>query len=344
MRRLIFPIVIVLLVSGAEKMARRLEDTVPTPVIWTSQFTQDKADQIAALDEQVEVVFAGSSVAQAGLDPDLFIATSQQFGTAYNAAIPSATPQIWREFLLDTVYRATCPSVVVIGVDLRQFNDNKPGADAQLDRYLNSRGRLEAVGSADVWVQAENWLESRSALFRIRARLREPDKIVAWLWRIGDRGDWRNTNLTPLGRYQSFDRRVFDPSEERLQTLRDGAFLDMSMGGLETEAVRQMIEDASSRGALPVIVEMPAMNDQLAAALPGGQADVALFTEVLSGIAAEYDVPFIRMPELDDRPELYSDYYHMNLTGVEEISTLLAERIDQLQLDAGTGICSPTTS
>ncbi|MEA2000364.1 MAG: hypothetical protein U9N84_00535 [Actinomycetota bacterium] len=341
MRRLVAPIIILTILFGVEGVARRIESRMPTPLLWDTQFTQDKADQIAGLGDQLEVVFAGSSVVQANVDPVLFVETSAQYDTAYNAAIPSATPRIWREWIRDTIYLETCPAVIVIGVDLRQFSDNKPGTNGQLHRYLTSRGRDNAIGNADGWEQAEDWLEDQSALFRLRSRIREPDKVVAWVWEIGDLGDWRYTNLTPLGRYGSFDNVVYERSPERIEILSNGAFLDLSLGGAETDALRMMIVDAFDHGALPVLVEMPTMYDQLAKALPNGNADIETFSAILEGVAAEFGIPLIRLPELDNRPELFADEYHMNRTGVDTVTPLLAKRIDALNLDAATGICDP---
>ncbi len=342
MKKLIVPLIVLTLLAGAEAVARKVEGVVPAPLLWDTQFSQDKADQIEGFDEQIEVVFMGSSVVQANIDPELFAEMSPQFDTAYNAGLPSMTPRVWREFLVDTVYEDHCPSLVVIGVDIRQFSDNKPGSEGQLDRYLGTRGRLQAVGEDDIWLRAEDWLESNSALFRVRPRLREPDKVVAWVWKLGDRGDWRNTNLTDFGRYQSNDARTYEASEARLDALRDGAFKDLSFGGAETAALRGMIDDALAIGATPVLVEMPSMGDQLARAMPNGAADREWMTSVLNEVAAAYGIPLIRVPEMDNDPVYYSDDYHMNLTGVETITGLLAEQIAALDLEYGAGFCATT--
>jgi hypothetical protein len=339
MRRSVTLIIMLALLLLMEGASRRVEDRLPTALLWDTQFTQEKADQIAGLGDQLDVVFAGSSVVQANVDPALFIDTSEQFMTAYNAAIPSATPRIWREFIRDTIYRETCPAVVVIGVDLRQFSDRKPGANGQFGRYMASRGRSNAIGNADVWERAEDLLESWSALFRIRSRLREPDKLVAWVWEIGDTGDWRHTNLTPLGRYGSFDNVFYEVSSERIEILSSGAFLDLSLGGVETEALREMVRDARRHDVLPVLVEMPTMSDQLSKALPNGVADIAAFSLILHDLAVDFDIPLIRLPELDNRPELFADEYHMNRTGVDTLTPLLARTLDALELETGSGMC-----
>ncbi len=339
MRRLIVPLVVLAMVTGAELAARKVENRVPEPLTWDTQFSQDKAVQLKNWGDRLDVVFAGSSVAQANFDPPLFSELTPGIANGYNAGLPSMTPTVWRQFLLDNVYRGHCPSLLIVGVDIRQFSDNKPGTDGQMYRYLNARGRLEAIGDDNIWDYAKTWLDTHLALFRIRARLREPDKVIAWVWDIGDIGDWRNTNLSPEGRYTSNDTRTYEPSEERIEGLRNGAFLDLSFGGREATALRGIIDDAEERGVKVVLVEMPTMAEQLAKALPHGAEDQKWFTEVLAGVADEYRVPLLRFPEMDNQAVYYSDDYHMNWTGIETITTLLAEDVAGLDLEVQPGVC-----
>lgn len=342
MRKLIVPVIVLALLGGAELVARKVERRVPEPLVWDTQFSQDKVEQIAAIVEPLEVVFIGSSVAQANFDPVVFGERSEQFATGYNAALPAMTPRVWRQFLLDTIYPRFCPELLVIAVDIRQFNDNKPGSNGQLYAYNNSPGRLDLVGEEDIWLQAEEWLAANFALFRARSRLREPDKVLAWVWKIGERGDWRNTNLTPEGRYQSNDNRTYEASEERLETLRTGAFSNLSFGDTETTALHGIIDDALAREVTPVLVEMPTMSDRLTKALPNGAEDLVWFHEVLTDTASQYGIPLLQFPEMDNEPLYYSDLYHMNFAGVEYVSTRLADHLDELNLDTGPGICPPT--
>ena len=340
MRRLIAPFVLLSLLFGVEFVARDLETRLPAPLTWDNQFTQDKAEQMAGLSgESVDIVFVGSSVLQTNVDPALFAAFSDTFESGYNAAIPSATPRIWRQFTLDTAHRKMCPSTMVVGVDIRQYNDNKPGGNQQLDRYLTSRGRNVYVGEATGWERAEQWMERASALVRIRARLREPDKVVAWLRNVDRPGDWRDTSLTDEGRYRGFERRTYEQSDDRIDRLRNGAFRDLAIGGIEEQATRQIVTDALDRGIDVVLVEMPAMIAELTSALPDGEADLTRFRASLESVAGDLGVPLIRLAELNDRTELYADEYHMNLTGTETFTRVLADRLDDLTLAAGGRLC-----
>jgi len=50
-------------------------------------------------------------------------------------------------------------------------------------------------------------------------------------------------------------------------------------------------------------------------------------------------VSLLRFPEMDNEAVYFSDYYHMNWTGVENLTTLLAEKINTLGLGQGVGVC-----
>jgi len=345
MRRLVVPLVALLVFLGVEAAARVLDGRIPDPVVWGDPFQQTKAEQIGDLaGAGVEVVFVGSSVAQADFDPPLFAEASTTFGPGYNAAIPSATPRLWRLFTADTVHQDLCPALLVVGVDIRQYNDNKPGTEGQVLRYLESRGRRAAVGERSGWEAAEGWLEDRLALVRIRSRLREPDKLVAWVWEIGDIGGWRKANVTPEGRYRSFDRLQFEPPATGIADLRRNAFRDFAVGGAEEEALQGIVGDARARGIEVIMVVMPAMFDEMARALPRGQADVAAFKDSVAAAAARVGAPLFTFPEFENRAELFGDTHHMNRFGVEAITTALAERVDALGVASSNPVCGPADS
>ncbi|MDH3307377.1 MAG: hypothetical protein OEO77_07680, partial [Acidimicrobiia bacterium] len=56
----------------AESGARLLATRLPGPVYWDTPFSQDKAGQIEETGA-VDIVFMGSSIANAGIDPPLVV-------------------------------------------------------------------------------------------------------------------------------------------------------------------------------------------------------------------------------------------------------------------------------
>lgn len=167
----------------------------------------------------------------------------------------------------------------------------------------------------------------------------EPDKVVAWLRNVDRPGDWRDTSLTDEGRYRGFERKTYQHSDDRLDRLRNGAFRDLAIGGIEEQAIRQIITDALDRDIDVVLVEMPAMIGELTSALPGGKADLDRFRTSLEAVAGDLDIPLIRLAELNNRTEVYADEYHMNLSGTDTFTALLAQRLDDLSLKPGDGLC-----
>ena len=341
MRRLVVPLIALAVLLGAEGAARVVARSLPPPTDWPNPFLEVKAERIEALStEGVDVVFVGSSVTQADLDPGLFAERSSRFDSAYNAGIPSASPRVWRLFLDDTVHRHLCPDLVVVGVDIRQYNDNQPGSDRDEERYQASPGRERYVTpDADVSFadRAEEWVERNSALFRLRGRFREPDKLFAWATGIGTIGGWSTGTVPADGRFRGFDSIVFEPPPTGLDRLRRTAFRDFEVGGVEEDSLVAIAAAARERGSAVVMVIMPALYADMTPALPGGVADVAAFRASVASAADRAGVPLLVFPHLENRPELFADLYHMNGAGSEALTVALAEATDAL--DPGGAAC-----
>lgn len=318
-----FLLVVVLL----EGVAHLLAPHIPGQLIWDTQFTQDKADQIAGMGE-VEIVYVGSSVVNAGIDPGL-VANNSRFESGYNSAIPSTTPSTWKIWMRDLVYPDLCPSVVVIGISVRDYNDGNVGIPFDLRSYLPSAGRLELYGQFSP-ASLEQQIGRYSAFVRIRSRLREPEKVARFLVKGRVRG-WPATVLTPDGRYTGWDDNVFvDPSPEGIEQLTTKVFVDFSVGGAEDLAVRSIIEDARSLGDRVVIVRMPTINQEIAQLLPAGRDDLDRFERQIERLGNDYDVPVIVYHDMDDDKSLFGDLYHMNLAGTTELSIRLGRDLDRL--------------
>lgn len=325
-RSLIIGFVIVLLL--AEGIAQLLAPRLPGLLIWDNQFTQDKYDQIRETGP-VSVVFAGSSVVNAGIDPVMVAAAAGWDQPGYNSAIPSTTPVTWLIWSRDVVLPELCPNLYVIGVSVRDYNDANPGVGYDIDVYSSSGGRAELYGIR-TGASIEEQVGEYSALIRIRSRLRQPDNVARYLV-TGSVPEWPEALINDEGRYLRWDDNVFvPPTSEGMQRLRDEVFVNFSVGAREDMAVRAMIEDARHLGMEAVIVRMPTMNKQLLPALPGGANDLALFDAQIAELGTALDVPVVQFPELDNRQEFFGDLYHMNLPGTELFSRLLGEKLAEV--------------
>lgn len=98
-----------------ESLVRLASGVIPEPSRWSLYETHVKSRQIAGLDEETDVVFLGSSITAAGIDPDLLgvVTGLEDF---YNAAIPGATPLSQEAWLGRVVLPSTKPSLLVIGL------------------------------------------------------------------------------------------------------------------------------------------------------------------------------------------------------------------------------------
>jgi hypothetical protein len=337
MRKRLAALVVALAVLAlAEVGARVVAARVAPPVTWDSPDTQDKAAQIVRIQERyggAGVVFLGSSIVNAGIDPERFAATVP--GVAYNAGIPGASAGTWRLWANDVVYPYLCPAVVVIGVTVRDVNDNAPGVVSDPAAYLGSVGRRLFVGEAGSAEQAESFLDRASALVRTRDLLRRPADVARVLVGRPVEG-WRVTRLTEFGRYHAFDDHSYRIDEERREALRSGAFRDFAVGGPEMDAVAGMIEDAGRNGAAAVLVETPIVERDLVGLLPRGAADLSAFRAALDALGEAAGVPVLRFPDLVDRSGLFADEYHLNGEGVALVTDRLAAAMASLVAAADT--------
>ncbi|MBK5268014.1 MAG: hypothetical protein JJE47_11335 [Acidimicrobiia bacterium] len=317
-------LVVVLLLEGG---ARLLAPHIPGQLLWDNQFTQDKADQIDRAG-QVDVVFIGSSVVNAGIDSG-FVGEESRFSSGYNAAIPSTTPSTWKVWSRDLVWPDLCPEVVVIGISIRDYNDANPGISYDLREYLPSAGRLGLYGQFS-WASLEQQVGRFSTFVRIRSRLREPENVARYLvW--GRTPGWPVTVLTDGGRFQGFDNNVYQvPTQAGLDQLAQEVFVNFSVGGNEDRAVRAMIEDATGLGMRVVVVRMPTLNEELSVVLPDGMADVLAFEEAIGQLGVDYNIPVIRYVDMDDDRQFFSDLYHLNLSGTELLSRRLGSDLQRL--------------
>jgi hypothetical protein len=98
-----------------EVSLRVVEARIPMSTTWPSPETHVKSAQLANLGQDVEILFLGSSITEAAVDPALLMALTGS-GLAYNSALPFSSP-LSNELWLDEVALAyVSPSTVIIGV------------------------------------------------------------------------------------------------------------------------------------------------------------------------------------------------------------------------------------
>jgi hypothetical protein len=319
-RTMLITVAVVIVV--AELGARALQPHLPESVTWPSPFAQAKAGNAADLGH-TDVVILGSSVANADLDPPAIVAGVPWAATGYNAALPGESPMQWELWARDVVLPDLCPNVLVIAVSPRDTNDNLSDAARDVERYLAADGRLALYGADPLIAQIERISTDLSALVALRERLREPANVYRYL-RDGKAPGWPQLNLTPAGRYLGFDDdRTYRPNAERDEALGEGALADYEVGPAMFGALERIVEDARSRGILVILVDLPAMTEELAAIFDDGADDLERYRQAIDLLASRQQVPLLRYDVLNDDPELFSDLYHMRGVGAALVSEMV---------------------
>ena len=138
------------------------------------------------------VVFMGSSMMNAGIDPEAFHEGRSDPRPPFLAAINGSDPRMDEVWLRYVAVPRLKPSTVVIGLTSRDFNDAvRP---QQYSLFVSSPGAEEAMGTESALDAAERRLADFSYLVRYRDELRKPVETVRG-------GDPREDKLlvSPLG-------------------------------------------------------------------------------------------------------------------------------------------------
>lgn len=314
-------VVVLVLVGAAELSARAVESRLPVPVLWGDLETQLKVEQMDGLAAAggADVVFMGSSIVNAGIDPLLFANLS---GTVvYNASLNATSPHLLEVWADEIVLPRLHPELVVIGLSSRELNDHGISQTEQYERYTESIGRAFEIDQPSLPQRIQKAAAEVSAMFRLRSDLRRPFAVFNQL---------RGTAAEPLQlteqgaitRLRGMEYHVTDVFRQRTvgQDL-----IDYEIGGLELEALGRLIEYIRATGAAVLLVDMPVMEADYVPMHPNGQADVDAYRTALEQFADEHNVQ-LATPTNDPWPAThFADPLHLNQTGVDLLTTWLWE-------------------
>ena len=281
-------------------------------------------------DGAVDVVFVGSSVTAAAIDPPTVLAEIDDAATGYNAALGGSPMLTIGPWASDIVLPATCPNALVIGISIRDWNDNNPSATSSVNSFLTGIGYRTATGQ-DLGPAAttERFFADRLALVRLRPLLRSPKDLLNALRWSGFRP------LTISGRDTAYPGAIGDYRPPDPDAVPPAHFADFATGGRQQEAVAELIEDAQSRGLATVVVDMPVLERDLVDQLPGGAADLAAYERSVAAMVDETGAHYVDLSGAVTDRSAFSDEYHTNSRGVQLVSTLVGERLASLDLSIG---------
>lgn len=269
--------------------------------------------------EDLEAVFLGSSLVQAGVDPTKF---AQSTGLcAYNAALPGAQLRRLKPWAQEIVVPEADPKVVVLGVSIRDTNDNAPDEADLSAAFVGSPGFRAAAGHRLSVIEAlERASFEASAFIRTRENLRTPVTAVKLALGQDDR------ELTEEGLWTAFASDSYRTSAERREGIRL-SLTNYSTGRIDIPAAIDLVVNLRAEGRELLLVAMPTLYRELLPLLKGGMSDLHEYERALSELAAGTGLALLRADQLITASADFADEYHLNALGSDKLTDLIAERV-----------------
>jgi hypothetical protein len=308
-----------------------------------------KRDQIVGLaadGTDIDLVFLGNSMVDAGVNPEAVAGASAQFDDAYNAALigaPLRSQSAWADrFVLGQLD----PEVVVLGVNPLDLLN----AEGVLDNRLADveQGFDDTLEELDpgVLTQVDEQARSVSALVDNRSSLRSPSAVATAVWRtvtgadpvdtpepqvlaggvVVDRdADFWRSSTTDRGGATLFHERTLDPTV-RTPFLR-GMAEAVNTASYHREYADDVLDYLDDEGVQTVMVITPVVVPLLVAS--GAELDrIDAALEVVLDIADDHDVPVLDFLNARYDPALFADISHLNAAGSTRFSRELAAQLD----------------
>ncbi len=286
---------VVLTLAVAEVGLRTFGDRLPASTDWPTVETGVKYELLRQIPE-ADVVFLGSSITEAAVDPTEF-ADASGVGSAFNSGIPFSSPFSNEWWLNEVVLGNVEPKLVVIGLTAWSG-----GRGAERDPLLP--GLQLALDSGD---------DAPLAL------LRQAGVLSEWDRRMAD--ETARAFLTDLGHQTGYYERSID----------DATPLDLPTGPSEmpedeAAAVRRMIDTLNERGIDAIVLIEPGR-------YPGDNGTIDYERYIASVLRHEDDwgVPVVDTFNQGWDSSLFADLAHFNRLGTESYTAYVARTITRLQ-------------
>lgn len=296
---------------ASEILARFVLGAADVPVLeWQDFTTQHKAAQ---LDQRgsVEVVIAGTSMAQQALVPSVLEPRSGR--SVYNAALNGGVPTVMEPWLLEHVEpRVDGKQAIVWGLSALDLSASY-GAAVEEAFASAKRTRSGTLASVDRWVSS--WSE----LVRARTVLRDPSEL------FGDpaaearaSADEAEAQVGPDGERLAFET---DRSEARRREVAE-RLTPFLIDRDDLAAVARVAHHARQQGVPLVLVELP-VPERFKALYPRGSEQHALVAETLDALGDELGVAVFH-PETRFDEDDFVDFTHLDADAAERFSTEVA--------------------
>ena len=330
-------VVAVLLVG--ELSARVLDGGLP-PERGPLQELLVKDQQVHALakDGRIDVLFAGSSTTDAGVDPDRFDDQSKVFDRSYNAALKGMPIRLQGEWL-DQVLPELKPKVLVL--DLQPTLVIVPQGEAAAG-YLNSLNSYQSwlrTTSDQPLARLDRWFSARSTLVKDRQRFQQPSLVArAVANRVTgkdpgasldeDTRGWVLSHTTELGRTLDYREAPDAVVQDRSLATKFNEVLGWKFDLDDADALIRSLEKKGITVVLSIMpIDVPTLSNL--------GLKVSRYTSAvdrIKALAKRRDVPVLELgTDLD--PLDYHDKVHIADPGSAKVTDELARRIDALCAD-----------
>lgn len=303
---------VALVIVLAEFGARLVMSQTTEAIRWYDAVAQRKVEQMDSRGS-VDVVFAGTSMAQQAFVPSVIAGATEQ--TAWNAGLAGGTPEVMSPWLLEEVVPRLRPTTVVWG--LSSFDLAPAYGPAQAEVYDN------ALATRDGWLaDVERAVATRSVLVRNRPVLRSLDALA------GDAADDRGEAHDEAARLTGPDGERTDDTVDRSDQRR--RIVQARLAGFEPnpddiDLIARTAGELRRQGIDVVLVELP-VPDRFREAHPRGDADHALVGPALASIAEELDLRFLRLTDASTSEE-FIDFTHLRPDAAADFSLRVANAL-----------------
>jgi len=275
---------LIIALAAAEIGVRIVEDDLPFLSDWPTIETEIKAAQLAELETPPALLIVGTSISEAGIDPQILI-DSGIVPSAYNSAFPFFTPQAAEVWLNDFIRPWENLDILLIGVPSIPPDPN--------DDHLVT-GLRES--------QDKHGLFGGLALWRLRGFAADLDEALRRRRRSAATHLW-----TPLGHQTVYYERPPTDVGPRSRQLRR-----MGMDSDNQAALARIVEKALDSGATPIIVVEPtrAVEERIESS--------ASYVDSLEALAIDLGAEFWDMNALEWPDSMFADNNHFNREGTAQ--------------------------
>ncbi len=314
---LIVAVVLLLAVEGAIRLR---SDALPPPLKWATPDMDRKVEQMRDLADRggVSVLFLGSSTVDGSIDPSLM--TLDGARPAYNGAVRGGTIRMVSGWATRQAVPLVKPAAVVLGVASRELNANDDRQQAREDAFFDAPAVRALRGDESALERAERILESASAIFKYRTRIRDPQYLKAFV----GLGEAPSVTQSPFGDYiaddgqfLSFLRRPYNAAtflaEEPQRSDTDPEHIAV---------LRELLDFLKRNAKTVLVVNMPVTEDYITS-----RADHDRFSRLLRAEVDRAGVRYIR-PGIWPRT-FFADPVHVNTKGSQRLTKLVEQELER---------------